>query len=82
MVTMECKKTFTTPAHPAGMLAPDEPPPRRTDTRGLTMQWEYKCVFIWGLGEATTRALNEYGRQGWELVCTWGPWHYFKRPLD
>jgi len=50
--------------------------------RRLIMEWEYKCVAIWGLGEATTRALNEYGRQGWELVCAWGPWHYFKRPLD
>ena len=25
-------------------------------------QYEYKCVFIWGFGEKTTRVLNEYGR--------------------
>jgi hypothetical protein len=41
--------------------------------------FEYKCVWIWGLGEATTRRLNEYGMDGWELVtAVWG-WHYFKR---
>jgi len=41
--------------------------------------YEYKCVFIYGMGKATTRRLNEYGKEGWELVAvTWG-WHYFKR---
>ena len=29
---------------------------------------EYKCVFIAGLEEKRTRILNEYGREGWELV--------------
>lgn len=43
---------------------------------------EYKCIFIWGGGEKTTRVLNEYGREGWELVSTWLYWHYFKRPID
>ena len=45
-------------------------------------RYEYKCVFIWGLGEKTTRRMNEYGQQGWELVCVWGPWHYFKRVFE
>jgi hypothetical protein len=48
----------------------------------MVQYWEYKCVFIWGLGEATTRRLNEYGAQGWELVAVWGFWHYFKRALE
>ncbi len=43
--------------------------------------FEYKCIFIWGGGEKTSRVLNEYGREGWELVSTWGCWHYFKREL-
>lgn len=43
-------------------------------------QFEYKCVFIWGAGEKTTRVLNEYGREGWELVAVAWVWHYFKRP--
>ena len=44
-------------------------------------KYEYKCVFIWGLGGATTRALNDYGRRGWELVAVCWVWHYFKRPI-
>jgi hypothetical protein len=44
-------------------------------------RFEYKCVWIWGLGEHTARILNEYGRDGWELVTTCLCWHYFKRPL-
>ena len=32
-------------------------------------KYEYKCVFIGGLGKRTTMRLNEYGRDGWELVC-------------
>lgn len=45
-------------------------------------QYEYKCVLIMGLGEATTRRLNEYGREGWELVdVVWG-WHYFIRVIE
>jgi hypothetical protein len=39
-------------------------------------------VFIWGLGEATTRKLNEYGREGWELVEVVWCWHYFKRVIE
>ena len=31
-------------------------------------QFEYKCVFIWGAGEKTTRILNEYGREGWDSL--------------
>lgn len=45
-------------------------------------KYEYKCVAITGLGEATTRRLNEYGQQGWELVAVTWIWHYFKRPLE
>ena len=44
--------------------------------------FEYKCVFIIGLGEKTTRILNQYGSQGWELIQVVWAWHYFKRPLD
>jgi len=44
-------------------------------------QYEYKCVCIIGTGGPTTRALNEYGREGWELVSVVWIWHYFKREL-
>ena len=44
-------------------------------------KFEYKCVSIYGLGKATTARLNEYGREGWELVEVMGVWHYFKREL-
>jgi hypothetical protein len=44
-------------------------------------KYEYKCVSILGDGERTTRILNEYGQQGWELVCTCWIWHYFKREI-
>ncbi|KZL90303.1 DUF4177 domain-containing protein [Clostridium magnum] len=33
-------------------------------------KYQYKCVCIIGSGERTTRILNEYGQQGWELVTT------------
>ena len=45
-------------------------------------KYEYKCDYIAGGGKKTTRILNEYGQQGWELVCTWMGWHYFKRELE
>ena len=44
-------------------------------------KYEYKCIFIWGGAEKTTRVLNQYGQQGWELVCVWYSWHYLKRRL-
>jgi hypothetical protein len=44
-------------------------------------RYEYKCVCIWGTGEATTRRLNEYGSDGWELVEVIWCWHYFKRDI-
>jgi hypothetical protein len=44
--------------------------------------FEYKCVCIVGAGERTTRLLNSYGLEGWELVCTCLFWHYFKRPAQ
>ena len=43
--------------------------------------FEYKCVCIFGAGERTTRILNQYGKDGWELVSTCIIWHYFKRSL-
>ncbi len=43
---------------------------------------EYKCVFIWGGGEKTSRILNGYGGEGWRLVSTYWCWHYFMRELD
>ena len=45
-------------------------------------QYEYKCVAIFGLGGTTTRKLNEYAREGWELVDVTWVWHYFKRPVE
>ena len=42
---------------------------------------EYKCVFIFGGSEKTARVLNEYGREGWELVCVSGSYHYLKREI-
>jgi len=44
-------------------------------------QYEYKCVFIWGGGEKTSRILSEYGKEGWELVSANWVWYYFKRQL-
>jgi len=44
-------------------------------------RYEYKCVAIVGLGHKTTQILNEYGRDGWELVSTAWIWHYFKREI-
>jgi hypothetical protein len=44
-------------------------------------RFEYKCIAIWGGSEATSRTLNEYGRDGWELVCVWAMWHYLERRL-
>jgi len=41
--------------------------------------YEYKCVFICGLGESTSMRLTEYGRQGWELVTVNWCWHYLRR---
>jgi len=47
----------------------------------MVQRFEYKCVFIWGGGEKTSRILNEYGKEGWELITTWSFWHYLQRPL-
>ena len=44
-------------------------------------KYEYKCISIVGFGEKTTRILNEYAKDGWELVCTWYIWFYLKRDL-
>lgn len=44
-------------------------------------KYEYKCVCIIGGGMRTTIELNEYGRDGWELVATCWIWHYFKREI-
>lgn len=45
-------------------------------------KYEYKCVFIIGLSEKTTRILNTYGDDGWELVSVNWAWHYFKRKIS
>lgn len=42
--------------------------------------FEYKCVLIWGSGRRTTKILNRYGKEGWELVTVNWVWFYFKRP--
>jgi hypothetical protein len=44
-------------------------------------RFEYKCIWIFCPGEHTGWILNEYGRDGWELVTTCFFWHYLKRPL-
>jgi hypothetical protein len=44
-------------------------------------KYEYLCVSILGNGPATTKQLNEYGKEGWELVCVVSTWHYFKRQI-
>jgi hypothetical protein len=44
-------------------------------------KWEYVCVSISSGAEKTTLKLNEYGKDGWELVSVHGDWHYFKREL-
>jgi len=43
-------------------------------------KYEYKCAFIWGWSKRTTRVLNRYGAEGWELVTANWVWFYFKRP--
>lgn len=48
----------------------------------MMQQYEYKCIFILGLGGKTSRILNEYGQQGWELVTVLWAWHYLKRPIQ
>jgi len=45
-------------------------------------KYEYKCVFILGMGNKTTKELNKFGKEGWELVTTYWAWHYFKRPIE
>jgi hypothetical protein len=47
----------------------------------VTQKFEYKCVAILGAGQRTTRILNEYAQDDWELVATWWCWFHFKRPL-
>ncbi len=44
-------------------------------------RFEYKCVAILGGGERTSRILNDYGREGWELVHVVLFWHYLRRRL-
>jgi hypothetical protein len=53
----------------------------RNKNRRSSGSFEYERIFIWGGGEKTSRVLNEYGREGWELVCTYWCWHYMKRVL-
>lgn len=45
-------------------------------------RFEYQCVFIWGGSEKTTKILNQYGREGWELTAVNWVWFYFRRPTE
>lgn len=45
------------------------------------VRYQYKSLFILGLGETTSRVLNSYGQDGWELVAVWWAWHYLRKPL-
>jgi hypothetical protein len=50
--------------------------------KGTAMQkLEYKAIYIFGSATRTTRILNDYGHDGWELIGTWFCWFYFSRPL-
>jgi hypothetical protein len=44
-------------------------------------KYEYKCISILGGAEKTTRILNEYAKEGWELINTWYIWFYFKKTI-
>ena len=44
-------------------------------------KYEYLCIPINEQGEKTTEILNEYGKDGWELVCVAGICHYLKREV-
>ncbi len=49
-------------------------------------EYEYKSIKIGGFcGERSDRILNEYGKQGWELVAAFNIWffacYYLKREL-
>ncbi|HSQ88871.1 hypothetical protein [Romboutsia sp.] len=45
-------------------------------------KYEYKYISIWEEPEKIIQKLNDYGKDGWELVCVWNTWHYFKRPIE
>lgn len=48
------------------------------------MKWEYHAL----VGNITVEKMNQFGREGWELVTVYPegeenyPAAYFKRPLD
>jgi hypothetical protein len=42
-------------------------------------RFEYKCLSIGGGAEKTTRILDQWGKEGWELVSVNWVWFYFKR---
>ena len=51
--------------------------------RECTMtKFEYKCVFIWGGAEKTTKKLNQLGQEDWEFISANWVWFYFRRSLD
>ena len=40
------------------------------------------CVFVNDVVDKyVIEKLNEYGKEGWELISTWWAWHYFKREI-
>jgi len=45
-------------------------------------KWEYKIALIFGSDKAREAKLNEFGQQGWELVCIGGRVFYFKRRIS
>jgi hypothetical protein len=44
--------------------------------------WEYISVVINSYGEKKIEMINEYGKEGWELISIQDSCFYFKRPIE
>jgi len=45
-------------------------------------KWEYISVVINSYGEKKIEMINEYGKEGWELISIQDACFYFKRPIE